>query len=228
MFSKREAVRKGWEAFKANWKFLLAVYGVVVVMEGLLNNLPDAVPIDYWWLRIILWLAAWIFSLVSILGVTKISIKAIDGEPLVFGDLFAHWRLVPRLFLVQLINGLAVFLPILVLAVGVFVAASGGENGWAVTALGAAVGILGLAALIAVFLRLMFAPYFLVDRGSGAIEAVKASWEATKGQVINLFLFGLLLIGLNLLGLLALVVGVLVTSLVTILAMAYVYRKLSS
>jgi uncharacterized membrane protein len=38
---------------------------------------------------------------------------------------------------------------------------------------------------------LAFAQFFVADRGLGAVDAMKASWEATKGQKGQLFLFGL-------------------------------------
>jgi uncharacterized membrane protein len=93
------------------------------------------------------------------------------------------------------------------------------------------VGI-GLVLLIVpgVIVAIVFAFYgfHIVDTGStDPIGALRRSAEITRGHRWQLFLFGLLLIGLNLLGILLLVVGVLFTSGISLLAVAYVYRRLS-
>ena len=71
------------------------------------------------------------------------------------------------------------------------------------------------------------APYFVVDKGMDPLEALKKSWAATRGAKWNLFLFGLLLGLINMLGFLALMVGLLFTLPLSMVAMAYVYRKLA-
>jgi uncharacterized membrane protein len=90
----------------------------------------------------------------------------------------------------------------------------------------------GLVLLIVpgIILAIVFAFYgfHIVDTGDRSpVRALRRSAEITRGERGRLFLFGVLLIALNILGLLVLVVGVLVTSAISILAAAYVYRQLS-
>lgn len=96
--------------------------------------------------------------------------------------------------------------------------------------LGLAVG-LGLVLFIVpgVYLlaRYGFTTYAIVDEGLGVGAAFRRSSDITEGHRGKLVLFGLALIGLNLLGLLAFIVGVILTSGVTILAVAFVYRRIS-
>ncbi len=73
----------------------------------------------------------------------------------------------------------------------------------------------------------MFVGYLVIEKGRGPIEALKESAEMTKGNRLQLFLFGLALIGINLLGVLALFVGLLVTIPVSFLATVHLYRTLS-
>ncbi len=73
----------------------------------------------------------------------------------------------------------------------------------------------------------MFVGYLVIEKGRGPIEALKESAEMTKGNRLQLFLFGLALIGINLLGMLALFVGLLVTIPVSFLATVHLYRTLS-
>jgi hypothetical protein len=60
-------------------------------------------------------------------------------------------------------------------------------------ALAAAVGFLFWAILtIVVMLRVKFAQYYVVDAGLGPMQGIGASWNATRGQVIKLFAYGML------------------------------------
>lgn len=77
-------------------------------------------------------------------------------------------------------------------------------------------------------LRYQFFSYFLVDKNASIADSFKESAKITEGQKWQLFRFGLALIGVNILGLLVFVVGLFVTVPLSMLATAYVYRKLSS
>jgi uncharacterized membrane protein len=66
-----------------------------------------------------------------------------------------------------------------------------------------------------------------VEQKKDPIEAVKASWEATKGMAGSLFLFGLIVFGLLIAGLLCLVVGVIPAWFTAMIAAAYLYRVLN-
>lgn len=73
---------------------------------------------------------------------------------------------------------------------------------------------------------LIFTSYLVMDRNLGPIEAIKESARITKGNRWNLFFLLLALLGINILGLLAVFVGLLVSAPVSLIAMAYAYRKL--
>jgi uncharacterized membrane protein len=66
----------------------------------------------------------------------------------------------------------------------------------------------------------------LVDKALDPIEALRHSSRITSGHRWQLFVFVLAAIVLNLVGVLLLVVGVLVTSAVTLIAAGHVYRQL--
>lgn len=71
-----------------------------------------------------------------------------------------------------------------------------------------------------------FYPFFILDKGSGPIEALQQSAEVTKGMRWHILLLFLACAGLDLLGLLCFGVGLLITAPVTLIAMASVYRKM--
>ena len=76
-------------------------------------------------------------------------------------------------------------------------------------------------------IKYKFFGYFIIDKGMGPVEALKASANITQGAKWDLFLFGILLALINLLGALALLVGLFVTIPTTLIATTYVYRKLA-
>jgi uncharacterized membrane protein len=69
---------------------------------------------------------------------------------------------------------------------------------------------------------------FIIDKGLGPIDALKASWRVTTGQKGGIFLYLLLSGAVGLLGVLALCVGaILVAWPVLAIANAFVYLKLT-
>lgn len=70
-------------------------------------------------------------------------------------------------------------------------------------------------------------PFFILDKGSGPIEALQQSAEATKGIRWQIFLLFLACAGLDLLGLLCFGVGLLIAAPITLIALTSVYRKIT-
>lgn len=60
--------------------------------------------------------------------------------------------------------------------------------------------------------KLAFVPYLVMDKKLDAVEAVKVSWEMTKGHTMTIFLMALLAIPIAILGLLMLVIGIIPAS----------------
>jgi len=75
--------------------------------------------------------------------------------------------------------------------------------------------------------KLAFVPYLVVDRKMETIEAVKKSWEMTRGHAVTVFLMGLLAIPIILLGLICLVVGVIPAAMWVQTAFASLYHAVS-
>lgn len=75
--------------------------------------------------------------------------------------------------------------------------------------------------------RLFFVMALVIDKGLGPIEAMRASWALTEGQILHLVKLWLTFVGILLLGALALIVGLLVAVPVATLMLTIVYRKLA-
>lgn len=76
--------------------------------------------------------------------------------------------------------------------------------------------------------RLLFVPFLVIDKNLNPVDALKESWKMTEHDFFHFFKLWLVFIGLAILGAILLLVGLLVTIPIAALAVAFVYRKLSS
>ena len=76
--------------------------------------------------------------------------------------------------------------------------------------------------------RLAFVPYLVIDRKMEAMEALKVSWDMTRGHGWKVFLIALLGILIVIAGLLVLIVGVLISIMWISTAYAVLYHQVSS
>ena len=77
-------------------------------------------------------------------------------------------------------------------------------------------------------IKFQFFGYCVVDQKLGPVEALKKSSKITYQVKWKLLGFGLVMVGINILGFLCLFVGLFATIPTTMIAFAYVYRKLLS
>lgn len=198
-FSKREAIRFGWQTTKKHLRFLLGVMlvvGVVYVMPGLFQEPVKALPL----LSLLIGLSFLFLEMVMDLGLIKISLKLHDHKSAKLRDLFIAYPLLFKYLAASILYGF-----IVVYGFVFFI-------------------IPGIIFMI----KLQYYSYLIVDKGVGPIEALKRSWAITRGVKWNLFLFGLLLTSLLFLGALAFIVGLLIAAPVALVSNAFVYRRLSS
>lgn len=76
-------------------------------------------------------------------------------------------------------------------------------------------------------IRLSQCTYYVVEQKNDPIDAIRNSWEATRGMAGPLFVYFLAAVGLVFGGFLLLVVGVIPAWFVTMIASAYIYRVLN-
>jgi uncharacterized membrane protein len=199
-FSIQESIKFGWETFKKRPWILVGAFVIVTVIEQIFQDRldPEHVDAQIAFLMFVLFVVSLAVSTLAELGLNTLNLKAHDAvESVTLKDL---WNPNPfwQYLGMRILTGLIVFLGIILLIVPGIIAALG----------------------------LMFAPYLVIDKGLGPVNALKESWRITTGHKSQLFLFALAIIGINILGLLALVVGLLVSIPVSILASVHVYRAL--
>ncbi len=196
-FSKKEAIKFGWETTKSNFKFFLVVLVIIVAVSvgtGILTRLTEGNA----GLFIIATIVSWIVNLVIQLGMIKISLKFCDGQKPEIDDIFSQYKLILNFVVASILYGLIVFGGLILLIVPGII--------WGI--------------------RYSYYSYLIVDKGMGPIQALKESAKVTYGAKGQLFVFCFLLAGVVILGAMALGVGLLWAVPTTIVAGAYVYRKL--
>lgn len=204
MFSKKEAIKFGWDIAKKHFWFfiliLLTSFFIQYIPSILQSIAGKNQPIAIVLVLALISLTAGIFKLIVDIGIIRITLKFVDNQGVTFGDLFNSygyfWKYLGGFILYSLIvAGGMIFLII----PGII---------WAI--------------------RFQYYNYFIADKGLGPIEALKQSWKTTRGNAWNLFVFGSLLGLLNIAGALLLIVGLLFTIPTTFVAAAYIFRKLQT
>ena len=195
-FSIKEALSFGWEAFKSRVSFFI----VLLLLLGVLSAIPQFLikHTEIVGLKITLVIINQLFQYFLTVGLVKIGLKVVDGSDVKIGDLFSGGPV-----FVTYVLGVFLF-TLIVLAGFVLLVVPG----------------------IILSVMLQYYSYFIIDKNMGPVESIKASAELTKGVRWKLFGFGLTLLLLNLSGALLLVVGMFVTIPVSLVAYAFVYRKL--
>lgn len=132
------------------------------------------------------------------LGFYQMGLEAADGEEAslsVFSRAFT-WRKVGNLFLGNILFGLLFSIGLILLIIP---------------------GVL-------VYARMQYYIFFIIEEDCGPIQALRRSWDATRGHSLELVALLLVFLFINLLGLLLCGIGLLVTLPMTIVAFALVYR----
>ncbi len=202
-FSAKSALSYGWETFKRRpWFFIGSTLVILIagsIVNGVAAGIDSAITGDAKDPSIFGTLVTWIGGTLLSMGATSFYLKAHDD--LENTTLGALWHPQPfwKYLLASILGGLAVGLGLLLLIVPGIIFA----------------------------LMFAFTPFLVIDRGLGAMEAMKESARITKGHKWTLLGLALLSLLVVLLGVLAFGVGVLVAVPVVSLAFTQVYRLLA-
>lgn len=197
-FSKKEAIRFGFKIAKQNIVFFIGLFVLVVIISALSSSIQFGVTMAKQpLLDLVLYVVIFIVNTIVSMGLIRISLEFVDGKKPQFSDLF-HTKNLVNFILVSLIRGVITLIGFILLIIP---------------------GII-------FSIRLQYVTYLIIDKNLPPVDAVKKSWDMTKGNVWNLFFLGILLFLINVLGAILLLVGLFVTVPLTMLATTFVYRKL--
>ncbi|MEX0587180.1 MAG: DUF975 family protein [Patescibacteria group bacterium] len=198
-FSISEALAFGWDVTQKNFFLILSLLVVAFLGPSLVSKLAGLVRDTFPIFALLLDLGGWVLGVILQIGLVNVSLKFADGKKPRMADLFSTYPMFFNYLLASIIYGLIVLAGTILLIVPGVV--------WAI----------------------QFWPYVyvLVGKKVGVLESLDRSSKMTAGVKGQLFLFLLALLGINLLGALALAVGLLVSIPVTMVASAWVYRRLS-
>lgn len=217
-FSIKDAFGFGWAMVKEKFWFLLAL----ILISGFFGMMPDVIQrfTDNATVSFVVRVISIIIGLVVDASLIFIMLRLHDGKEVKVVDMFSQYPLTFRYFVANVSYGLMVAAGVLLLIIpGIYLS-----------------------------LRYQFYKYYLVDKQMDIVESFKESAKMTDGHKWHLLKFFMATFGMNLPGLIGLAFfpaditqvntfsivaillsfGLFVTLPLSMLATAYVYRKLST
>jgi uncharacterized membrane protein len=222
----------GWNAYKKHWlTFALALFiaGVGIFgfsIAGTLLSIPfaDDMP-KMIAIRVVTMVPQFVIQGAVTIGLMRMAIKAVRGEPVELKDVFSGYDRLGAWF-VQMIAPAVITLPAVALIGGLVYLASLASTGAAIGA-GLILGIPAFVGLFYVMLGFAFAnPEIATQPEVGAIAGLTNSWKMSKGHRGNVFLVGLVVGALYMAGAMACLVGALFTMGIALCVFASLYVAL--
>jgi len=201
-FTIEEALRFGWDTMKNNLAFFILALLIAWVANGIPSGLQSLCyssnSAGLIILGTILAIISFVIGVFVYMAFTRIGLRFTAGETADYADLYLSYPLFWKFLGGYILYGLIVLGGLILLIVpGIY---------WGI--------------------KYHFFAFFIIDEELGPVEALKRSGEITYGSKWELLLLGLAFLGINLLGLLACFVGLFITVPITLVALAYVFRRL--
>lgn len=199
-FSIGEALHFGFLSWKSRPFFYSGIALFAVILPLIPYIFLQALPSGVGFTAFLLNLIYFSLVVIAEIGFCQIALLAARKESIVFSDFFSKTHLFFPYLLAEILYFLAIFFGLLLLIIpGIYFA-----------------------------IRFSLFRFFIVDRSFSAIDALKASSQATVGVKWDLLLFGIAAVILNIIGLLLFGIGALITTPITWFAFASIYVKLTN
>lgn len=201
-FSIGDAVSFGWETMTKNVGFFV----LVMLIFWIASAIPSFFDSSYgYWPGAVAATFSIIFGLIAIavgvfvnLAQVTIGLDFCDKKPADFGDLVSNYQKFWDVLIGSILYFFLVLAGLILLIIpGIY---------WAV--------------------RYHFFAYLIIDQNMKPMEAMKRSGQLTRGVWWRLFVFGLAVLGITIIGAILCGIGLLFTTPIVIVAIAYVYRTL--
>jgi hypothetical protein len=177
------------------------IYGAMIVMMQVVGS-----EIDPDMIGVVAGAGAGLAGLVLLLtmiymagGFVTLSLKAARGQPTGFGDLFSGGRFMGRFFVAAIVGSIVIGIGYALCLIPGYILAFG----------------------------LSLTSFLIVDQDLSGVDALKRSWEMTKGHKVSIFLFQLVGIFVMLAGELACLLGLILVSIpMMVIGQAYIYLRI--
>ena len=194
-FISIDAIRFGLDGLQKNFRFFV----VLMIIVAVLHNLPSLIATYFFKFQIpdgplssqdlgIIVAQAIVTMMIYLtvdLGLLRIALKFRDNAAVGFKDLFLEYPLLLKYLLATMIFYFMIMLPFLLLtAAGAFP-----DRGTSQAIIYILALLTSLVAAAYLFLKYQFYSYFIVDRGSGPLEALRLSGRITRGVMKQLLIF---------------------------------------
>lgn len=222
------AIKTGWQCAKEHFVVSLGLLLAYTVVSTLLSFIPAEGVIGA-----IAQLLNFLVSLIWSLGIVRLSIDVVDGEEPRFGVFRETMPRLIHIIVLTIIMSVFVLIPACAI-VGIGAATCSVSLSTLSSFDTTAISTMSLWVLLAcvpivyISIRFFFAPYLLIDRGVGPVEALKMSWKASYPVQGRVFIFMLLSLLVGIAGLLCFIVGVFVSMIITMYAQGALYRQVFS
>lgn len=197
-FSKRAALAFGWQQTKKHFVILAGAVVLATIVQAIVNLASDAAADRH------ILLLEFVFSVLGVLiqlivgmGIIRLALHYSEDKKLEL-----HHAFRPTKEFGQYVLGSLFYLGIVIVGM-----------------------ILLVIPGIIWGLRYQFFPYFVLEEGVTAREALRKSNQITKGHGWNLFVLSLIILLINIIGGIT-IVGFIITVPISFMTMVYVYRKL--
>jgi len=197
-FSIRAALSFGWEKTHAHLSFFIPFMAGLIAVVLLLNMLVNVAEHSGWMMRVAMNVISVVVNVILALGLMKLSLDIIHEKKPTVQTIFSENEHFFQYFFASFLYAIATGIGFIFLIVpGVIIA-----------------------------IRLRYFGYAIIEKKMGIIDSLKESYRLTKGNTWQLFLFALAIFGINILGFIPLGLGLLITVPISIIAAAYVWKKL--
>ena len=198
IFVPGEAIKLGWEKMKKHFWFFVELLVVTCLIQIVPSGIANIFKEKVFLLYILIILAAWVLQIIVKMGMIKITLDVADKDEANLNTLFSCTQLLGKFIIGSIVYGLIVMAGFILFIIPGII--------WAI--------------------KYQFFAYLIIDKNMDPMEAIKKSGEMTAGNKGKLFWLGILFFLINLVGALCLLLGLFATIPTTMVAMAYVYRKL--
>lgn len=226
-FGFGEVLGFGWRTMKDNLGFFVGV-GIILFLISL-GQIFGYVVQQYSGIisplfGLLLLLVTLIIEIIVAIGLIKITLSFCDERKPKLSMLFDAWGCFWKYLVAGVLYGLIVMAaPAACILLPMF-----SPDAMSIPYVPMFFFIMAFILAVALSIKFSLCFYFVVDKGLGPINALRASSQTTMGAKWSLFVFGILCSLINLLGVLCFGIGLFATFPTIMVAMTLVYRQLSA